>query len=144
MVSESNILHRKKLERFNQFMILKKLRILRSLTRFFIILVSLTRSLFSEKMLISNRCIQLDQKILDGLYSRHFWLLKVEFLRIIQILICTTYLGTDKLCVQCHSLRGKLVWDTKPTISLIITILHGMVVSVQYFCQSFIFWTKYF
>ena len=31
--------------------------ILRSLTRLFIILVSLTRSLFSEKMLISNRCI---------------------------------------------------------------------------------------
>ena len=34
-----------------------KLRILRSLRRLFIILVSLTRSLFSEKMLISNRCI---------------------------------------------------------------------------------------
>ena len=34
-----------------------KLRILRSLTRLFIILVSLTRSLFIEKMLISNRCI---------------------------------------------------------------------------------------
>ena len=34
-----------------------KLRILRSFTRLFIILVSLTRSLFSEKMLISNRCI---------------------------------------------------------------------------------------
>ena len=34
-----------------------KLRILRSLTRLFITLVSLTRSLFSEKMLISNRCI---------------------------------------------------------------------------------------
>ena len=34
-----------------------KLRILRSLTRLFIILVSLTRSLFCEKMLISNRCI---------------------------------------------------------------------------------------
>ena len=34
-----------------------KLRILRFLTRLFIILVSLTRSLFSEKMLISNRCI---------------------------------------------------------------------------------------
>ena len=34
-----------------------KLRILRSLTRFFIILVSLMRSLFSEKMLISYRCI---------------------------------------------------------------------------------------
>ena len=34
-----------------------KLRILRSLTRFFIILVRLTRSLFSEKMLVSNRCI---------------------------------------------------------------------------------------
>ena len=34
-----------------------KLRILRSLTRLFIILVSLTRSLFSEKLLISNRCI---------------------------------------------------------------------------------------
>ena len=33
------------------------LRILRSLTRLFIILVSLIRSLFSEKMLISNRCI---------------------------------------------------------------------------------------
>ena len=31
-----------------------KLRILRSLTRFFIILVNLTRSLFNEKMLISN------------------------------------------------------------------------------------------
>ena len=31
--------------------------ILRSLTRLLIILVSLTRSLFSEKMLISNRCI---------------------------------------------------------------------------------------
>ena len=34
-----------------------KLRILRSLTRLFIILVSLTMSLFSEKTLISNRCI---------------------------------------------------------------------------------------
>ena len=34
-----------------------KLRILRSLTRLFIILVSLRRSLFSEKMLISNKCI---------------------------------------------------------------------------------------
>ena len=34
-----------------------KLRILRSLTRLFIILVSLTRSLFSEKMFISYRCI---------------------------------------------------------------------------------------
>ena len=34
-----------------------KLRIFRSLTRWFIILVNLTRSLFSEKMLISNRCI---------------------------------------------------------------------------------------
>ena len=34
-----------------------KLRILRSLTRLFIILVSLTRPLFSEKMLISNRSI---------------------------------------------------------------------------------------
>ena len=34
-----------------------KLRILRSFTRLFIILISLTRSLFSEKMLISNRCI---------------------------------------------------------------------------------------
>ena len=33
-----------------------KLRMLRSLTRLFIILVSLTRSLFCEKMLISNRC----------------------------------------------------------------------------------------
>ena len=34
-----------------------KLRILRSLTRLFIILVSLRRSLFSEKMLTSTRCI---------------------------------------------------------------------------------------
>ena len=34
-----------------------KLRILRSLTRLFIIFVSLMRSLFSEKMLIFNRCI---------------------------------------------------------------------------------------
>ena len=34
-----------------------KLRFLISFTRLFIILVSLTRSLFSEKMLISNRCI---------------------------------------------------------------------------------------
>ena len=34
-----------------------KIRILRSLTRLFIILVSLTMSLFSEKMLIFNRCI---------------------------------------------------------------------------------------
>ena len=34
-----------------------KPRILRSLTRLFIILVRLTRSLFSEKMLISNRSI---------------------------------------------------------------------------------------
>ena len=129
---------------FRHWKMTLKLRILRSLTRLLLILVSLTRSLFSEKMFISNRCIQLDPIIFDGLYSRHFRLLKVEFLRIIQILICTTYLGTDKLCVQCHSLRGKLVWDTKPTISLIITILHGMIVSVQYFCQSFIFWTKYF
>ena len=34
-----------------------KLRILRSFIRLFMILVSLTRLLFSEKMLISNRCI---------------------------------------------------------------------------------------
>ena len=34
-----------------------KVRILQSLTRLFIILVCLTRSLFSEKMLTSNRCI---------------------------------------------------------------------------------------
>ena len=34
-----------------------KVRILRSLTRLFIILVSLIRSLLSEKILISNRCI---------------------------------------------------------------------------------------
>ena len=34
-----------------------KLRIQRSLTRLFIILVSMTRSLFSENMLIYNRCI---------------------------------------------------------------------------------------
>ena len=34
-----------------------KLRILRSLTRLFIILVSLRMSLFIEKMLIFNRCI---------------------------------------------------------------------------------------
>ena len=34
-----------------------KPRILRSLTRLFIILVSLMRSLFTEKMLISNKCI---------------------------------------------------------------------------------------
>ena len=34
-----------------------KLRILRSLTRLFIILLSLTMSLFSEKMLIFNRCV---------------------------------------------------------------------------------------
>ena len=34
-----------------------KVRILRFLTRLFIILVSLMRSLFSEKMFISNRCI---------------------------------------------------------------------------------------
>ena len=34
-----------------------KLRILRSLTRLFIMLVSLTWSLFCEKMLIFNRCI---------------------------------------------------------------------------------------
>ena len=34
-----------------------KLRILRSLTRLFIILVSLTRSIIGEKWLISNRCI---------------------------------------------------------------------------------------
>ena len=34
-----------------------KVRILQSLTRLFIILVSLMMSLFSEKMLIFNRCI---------------------------------------------------------------------------------------
>ena len=34
-----------------------KLKILRSFTRLFKILVSLMKSLFSEKMLISNRCI---------------------------------------------------------------------------------------
>ena len=34
-----------------------KIKILRSLTRLFIILVSLTRTLFSEKVLISHRCI---------------------------------------------------------------------------------------
>ena len=35
-----------------------KLRIVRSLTRLFIILVDLTMTSFSEKMLIFNRCIQ--------------------------------------------------------------------------------------
>ena len=45
-----------------------KLRILRSLTRLFIILLSLTRSLFSKKMLISNRCISGMMSNLDGLY----------------------------------------------------------------------------
>ena len=34
-----------------------KLRLLKSLTRLFIILVSLKRSLFSEKMFITNRCM---------------------------------------------------------------------------------------
>ena len=42
---------------FRHWKMTLKLRILRSLTRLFIILVSLTRSLFSENMLISNRCI---------------------------------------------------------------------------------------
>ena len=51
-----------------------KLRILRSLTRLFIILESLTRWLFSEKMLLSNRLDALvvwwpTQKILNALYS---------------------------------------------------------------------------
>ena len=52
----------KKLERFNQF----------STLRLFIILISLTVTLFSEKMLIFTGCIstwfhvQLDQKIFDG------------------------------------------------------------------------------
>ena len=42
---------------FRRWKMTFKLRILRSLTRLFIILVSLMRSLFSEKMLVSNRCI---------------------------------------------------------------------------------------
>ena len=47
-------------ERFYQFQTLQidfEVRILRSFTRLFIILVSLMMSLFSEKMLISNECI---------------------------------------------------------------------------------------
>ena len=49
------------LERFDQFRHWKmtlKLRILRSLTMLFIILVGLTMSLFSDEMLISHRCIR--------------------------------------------------------------------------------------
>ena len=42
---------------FRQWKMTLKLRILRSLTRLFTILISLTRLLFNEKMLISNRCI---------------------------------------------------------------------------------------
>ena len=42
---------------FRHWKITLKLRTLRSLTRLFIILVSLTMSSFSETMLISNRCI---------------------------------------------------------------------------------------
>ena len=47
----------KDLTNFRHWKMTLKLRILRSLTRLFIILVSLMRSLFSEKMLVSNRCI---------------------------------------------------------------------------------------
>ena len=42
---------------FRHWKMTLKVRILQSLTRLFIILVSLTMSLFSEKMLIFNRCI---------------------------------------------------------------------------------------
>ena len=42
---------------FRQWKMTLKLRILRSLMRLFIILVSLTRWLFSEEMFIFNRCI---------------------------------------------------------------------------------------
>ena len=47
-----------------------KMRIFKCSRRLFIILVSLTVTLFSDKMLISTRCIrvQLDQKILKGPY----------------------------------------------------------------------------
>ena len=62
-----------------------KLRILRSFTRLFIILVSLTRSLFSEKMLISNRCI-------SGLMS---FLIKKSWTVSISHFLTSTLVGND-------------------------------------------------
>ena len=57
IISLNRIFFWKDSTNFRPWKMTLKLRILRSLTRLFIILVSLTRSLFSEKMLISNRCI---------------------------------------------------------------------------------------
>ena len=55
-----------------------QVRILQSLRRLFMILVGLMMTWFSEKILISTRCIctcfhiQLDQKILAGIYMPHY------------------------------------------------------------------------
>ena len=57
IISLNRIFFWKDSTNFRPWKMTLKLRILRSLTRLFIILVSLTRSLFSEKMLISKRCI---------------------------------------------------------------------------------------
>ena len=65
-----------------------KLRILRSLTRLFIILVSLTRSLFSEKILISNRRISglMSSWITKNLGRSLVWILEIDDFPIFQIL----------------------------------------------------------
>ena len=61
MVTWFNILQRKKIWKdsinFQHWKMTLKIRILRCSRRLFIILVSLTVTLFSEKMLISTRCI---------------------------------------------------------------------------------------
>ena len=56
-----------------------KLRDLRSLTRLIIILVSLMRSLFSEKILIFNRC---RRGLMPNLIKK-FWMLSINYLSII-------------------------------------------------------------
>ena len=61
MISWSNILHRKRNQKdsfeFSCWKVTLKVQILQSLRRLFIIIVGLTMTWFSEKMLISNICI---------------------------------------------------------------------------------------
>ena len=66
-----------------------KLKILRSLARSFIILVALTRSLFSEKMLISNRYIS---GLMPNLIKKKSWTVstaKVWLGQIPIVLLCS-------------------------------------------------------
>ena len=70
-----------------------KLRILRSLTRLFIILVSLTRSLFSDKMAVSNRCIS---GLMPNLINKS-WKVSSTYLALKHIggHACTSLIWTD-------------------------------------------------